>query len=73
MLVILEHPRGARILLRARVSDFRRRSRGGASFVASVAGLQPPPSLSLPRRSWTRGQTGVREAGVGGAAAALPC
>ena len=39
MLVILEHPRGRRILLRARVSDFRRRSRGGASFVASVAGL----------------------------------
>jgi len=41
MLVILKHPRGRRILLRARVSDFKRRSRGGASFVASVAGLQP--------------------------------
>jgi hypothetical protein len=46
--------RGRRILLRARVSDFMRQSWGGASFVASVAGLgrSPQDLVGLLSESW---------------------
>ena len=62
MLVILKHPRGRRILPRARASGgLQAPVRGRASFVASVAGLQPPPPLSLPRGQRATGRAPQQE------------